>query len=134
MANAKNLFTDWWYNTDELQAESDRLDAERAAQNAATASRIATNQGQAASDLWQRHVDVNTARGTLNASAEVGDAFNEGLSEGYDNVTGGIRAAVNFPLKFIWDALPWWVWVGGAGALFWYLGGAVWIRRKVSGS
>jgi len=119
----------------ELQAQSDALDAQRGQLNQGTYARIESQQGQEAADRWLDQVNQNEAAsyyGTV--EQQINSDFNEGASEGYDNVTGGIRSAINFPLRFIWDALPWWVWVGGAGALFWYLGGAVWIRRKVTAS
>lgn len=118
---------------EELQAQSDALDAQRGQLNQSTYARIQSQQGQAAADRWLGQVNANEAAASVGTVEEQINAdFNAGLSDGYNNVTGAIRTGLNWPLKFIWDALPWWVWVGGAGALFWYLGGAVWIRRKLT--
>ena len=118
---------------EELQRQSDELDAQRGQLNQSTYARIQSQQGQAAADRWLGQVAVNEEASDYGTVEEqVSESFNEGLSEGYENVTGTIRSGINWPLKFLWDALPWWVWLGGLGAVFWYLGGGVWIRRKLT--
>lgn len=118
---------------EELQAQSDALDAQRGQLNQSTYARIQSQQGQEAADRWLGQVQTNDARANNGTVEEqINDAFNEGASEGYQNVTGAIRTGINWPMKFIWDALPLWVWIGAAGALFWYLGGGVWIRKSLT--
>lgn len=60
---------------------------------------------------------------------QVNDDFSAGIDEGYQNVTGGIKSAINAPARFIWDAIPLWVW--GAALVFglWQIGR---VRRWVS--
>lgn len=70
--------------------------------------------------------------------ADIGDGFKEGLAEGYDNVTGDIRKGINFPFKFLWDAVPGWLWfvllVGGGVALFLYMGGGALLKGRLAKS
>lgn len=59
---------------------------------------------------------------------QVNDDFSAGVDEGYQNVTGGIRTAINAPARFLWDSIPWWVWGGLLVFGLWQVG---WVRRKV---
>lgn len=111
---------------EELQAESDALDARLYELNVASSYRYGPE--------WFAQAEANRTGGAVNVEEEVTAAGREGLREGYDGVTGGIRSAVTFPLKFLWDALPWWLWVGAAVGVFLYFGGASVIRRKVGSS
>jgi hypothetical protein len=108
----------------ELQAEGDALDRRLAELNQQAAPRYGAE--------WFAQAEANRQGGYVDVEEEVTEAGREGLREGYDNVTGAIRETVNFPLKFLWDALPWWVWVGAVVGLFFYFGGGAVVRRKVS--
>lgn len=55
-------------------------------------------------------------------SAQIGEDFSAGLSEGYDNVTGAIKTTLSAPFKFAWDSIPWQLLVVGLLAGAWYLG------------
>src|SRR4051812_11072860 len=109
---AEKLFTG--YSSADLQAESDKLDSDLAAQNEAAHER-----GAVSDDVYRETQD-NIAAGSINAEAEISGAFDEGLKEGVDNVRGTIGDIVTAPLKLI----DWRVWIVGAIALFFYMGGA----------
>lgn len=55
-------------------------------------------------------------------SQQLSEDFNLGLEEGYENVTGGIKAAVASPFRFAWDSLPWQLLLVGLLWGAWYLG------------
>lgn len=107
----------------ELQAESDRLDARLAELNQASRSRYG--------DEWYAQAETNRLGGGVNVERELTAAGQEGLAEGYANVTGTIRAGINAPFRFLWDSVPGWVWLAALVAGFFYLGGANVIRRKL---
>lgn len=60
---------------------------------------------------------------------QVNDDFSAGIDEGYQNVTGGIKSAINAPARFLWDSIPWWVWLALVGVAAWQIG---WVRRRLS--
>lgn len=109
---------------EQLQAESDAADARLAELNQAAASRYGTD--------WLREAENNRLNSRLQVEDAVQADFNSGLSDGYNNVTGAIKDTVNFPLKFLWDALPWWAWLAAAGGVFLYLGGGVWLKGRLA--
>ena len=53
---------------------------------------------------------------------QINGDFSAGLDEGYANVTGGIKAAINAPARFLWDSIPWWVLVGAVLFGLWQIG------------
>jgi hypothetical protein len=122
---AKSLLG-WFYGADDLQAESDRLDAARAELDRGTYDRIAAQRGDNAANLWAEDVARNNATGRLQVDEELNAGFREGWSEGYDNVTGTIGTVINAPFRFAWDAIPKWIWfaaiVGGLLYLAWSFG------------
>jgi hypothetical protein len=71
--------------------------------------------GLAAQGEWQRQIHV----------------FDEAVGV-ILHVTGAIKDTVNFPLKFLWDALPWWAWLAAAGGVFLYMGGGVWLKGRLA--
>lgn len=63
---------------------------------------------------------------------QVNQDFDSGLQQGYENVTGGIKSAINAPARFLWDSIPWWVWGGLVSFGLWQLGSVrAWIKRLV---
>jgi hypothetical protein len=126
----------WWnpytWNASAQQAESDRLDAELNALDNGTFRRIRENYGDAAADAWQvarnRNQAASVASGaaSVNVRSQIDDAFREGLADGYDNVTGAIRAGINAPARFLWDAIPGWVWLAAIAVALWQLG---WLQK-----
>jgi hypothetical protein len=117
----------------ELQAERDQLDARIAAQNSATYQRIQLQSGNSAANDWLAQVNDNLAtQDSTPVSEAVAADFNAGAEEGLQNAAGVVRAGINLPARFLLSAIPWWVWIVAAGALFIYLGGGAVVRRKVS--
>lgn len=64
-------------------------------------------------------------------SRQIADDFAAGLSEGYDNVTGGIRKTLAAPFSFAWDAIPWQLLLAGLVAALWYLGAFNNLRNRI---
>jgi hypothetical protein len=79
---------------------------------------------QATYDEAQR----NLARGHVNVEQEVNAAFKEGLDEGVENVKGSIGSILAFPFRLI----PPIGWVLILGAAFFYFGGGILLRRKIT--
>ena len=107
------------------------IDATQASMNASDAQLYALNQAAKNSGQFDQatydQAQANWYRGHItDAGADVATAFNVGLAEGFDNVTGTIKAGINLPvkwsLKFIWDSLPWWIWLGLLAGVLWYFG------------
>lgn len=63
---------------------------------------------------------------------QVVDEADAGLEEGWNNVTSGIRDTINAPARFLWDSIPWWVWLLGIAALAWYLGLFSLLQRRIA--
>lgn len=66
---------------------------------------------------------------------QVNAAFQEGLNDGANNVTGFVSGAFNFIGKALGAVLlgiPIWVWLIAGAGVFFYLGGGVWLRRKIT--
>jgi hypothetical protein len=104
------------------QARSDELDQQRI-----DLEKRRADLGYITPEQAQANI-ANIASQKEDVSGDLNQAFGEGLKEGYDAETGGIKKTLAFPFKFIWDALPWQIWLGGLVALFVYMGGWVWIK------
>lgn len=63
-------------------------------------------------------------------SAQIGEDFSAGLQQGYENVTGTIKAAAAAPFNFAWDSIPWQLIVAALLAGAWYLGLFNGLRNK----
>lgn len=117
----------------ELDEERARLEAVIAAQNDATYNRILLQRGQSAANDYVAQVAENyAAQDNRPAGEQVTEAAQQGLAEGYGNVTGAIRSTIAAPFRFVWDSVPWWIWVMGLVGLFFYFGGSSVVRRRVS--
>ncbi|MEK7764937.1 MAG: hypothetical protein AAB368_01755 [bacterium] len=108
----------------DIEAEQRRSDDLDAAHRRLDDQRMNREEPLWTEDTWRdvqaRRADTEAAGRDL--AGQVDESFAEGFGEGYRSTTGAIKGAVNFPLKFIWDALPWWVWVSAAGYGAWRLG------------
>jgi hypothetical protein len=100
------------FGADELQAQGDALDAKLSELNSrdyAPGGKLYTPSNWAA-------VQQNLATGTTgDVDAQINEAFNEGLDDGANNVTGFISGIFNFVgkgLGAILKAIPWWIWLG----------------------
>ena len=100
------------FGADKLQAEGDALDAKLAALN----SRDYAPGGKLYTPANWAAVQQNLGTGTTgNVDKQINAAFQEGLDDGADNVTGftsGIFDFLGKGLGSILKAVPWWLWLG----------------------
>jgi hypothetical protein len=108
----------------ELQAASDAADARLAELNQGSRARYG--------EAWYAQAEANRTAAVIDVPGSINEDFNRGAAEGYSNVTGAISTGLNAPFRFLWDAVPKWLWLVALLALFLYLGGGVVIRRKVA--
>ena len=108
------------------QERGDELDRRRL-----ELDRQALERGRITQQEYARR-EAQVAEQRVDVGAELNASFKEGAQEGYQNVTGGLRAALAAPFKFIFDALPWQAFVALAVALFLYLGGGVWLKGIIA--
>jgi hypothetical protein len=127
-----DLFTG--YDSEQLQTESAALDDQLAVLN-----QQARDKGTIDEATYQKTVEhlAQQIRATEQIPADVDQAFVDGALEGYKadlavleaipkyagRVTGDVLGALGRGAFSGLGALPWWVWVGGAVALFLHLGG-----------
>ena len=124
------------------------LDAEQARSDAADAQTAALNQKLLEQGLWTQtqydQAQADIAAG--NASTGAGDVVGSVTAEGQ----AGFEEAANNLLKVPGDAvglvggglsqalwgivknIPWWVWIGGAAALFVWMGGLSLLRGRLA--
>lgn len=116
------------------------VDAEQAKMNSTDGRLRDLNESARASGLYDlatyEQASANWYAGHIkDAGEQVNQAFADGARQGFDNVTGlikdGINAPVKWSLKFIWQSLPWWVWLGLIAAVLWYFGILQRLFRKV---
>jgi hypothetical protein len=116
---------------DKEQARGEAEDAKRAQQNLDLLNRGVWDQEQY--DLAQANL---SKAATGNVADQVGAAFGDGLEEGWQNLTNGVPNAVNRTLGdiigAIFKSVPLSLWVIAAIALFVYLGGIDYLRRKLA--
>jgi hypothetical protein len=126
-------FTDWiantFYGADELQAESDQLDARRQALNESQRSKYG--------DEWYQDTLNNDEAGRVNAAAQIGEEFTaqalqENLAQSTDSAAGWARSIIGAPLSFVFRSIPFLGWVVIAGVVFWWVGGPAWLRAWVA--
>lgn len=147
VAGVSGLF-DFLYGAPALQEQSSQLDQKLAdINNQALASGKVDQQtyDQTVAHLAQQVQDTANITGSIDAAAV------QGVIEGYQNelsaiqavpefagklagdvltaATKGVSAGVGSIGKGLFGSLPWWVWVGGAVALFIYLGGGSYAVR-----
>jgi hypothetical protein len=120
------------FGADDLQAESDRLDAQRRALNqqqfqSGKRDREWYDQTLKNDDLAVQHVDEDIQAG-----------FDEGWEDGKRNITNAVAApfraasdGLGSVLKGIFKGVPLWLWLVVGVALFFWLGGAAIVRALV---
>lgn len=123
---------------DETQATLDRTDAQLAIENqkdygpgGTIYNRTVQEKGVDAANQQYEEVNQRLMESHIDVESEVGQAFDEGLQEGYDNITGGIKKTLKAPFQFAWASIPWQVWLLGAVLLFVYVGGVPWALRML---
>lgn len=137
-----NNIVSWFANdgetADELQARSDRLDAQKDELDRLAAERIREQLGDEEADAWLADVEENKTReGSgygLNVNDELDAAYDEGLEEGQGNISRFVRApftVLGKALTGVLAGIPVWVWLLGLGALFVYVGGVPWALKQL---
>ncbi len=102
----------FFYGGDKLQAEGDALDAKLAESNAELYGPGGKfyNAGQ-----WSQIQQNMSTGSTGNVSAQLNDAFAEGLNEGKNNITGAVSGTFDLAgggLAAVLKGIPWYVWAG----------------------
>lgn len=137
------------YDEAELQAKSRELDAQLAAMN-----QEAMTTGRISQETYNETVEHLAEQVALTESIDedLNAATIEGLIQGYQNelavlqaipeyagrltgdvlgaATRGVTRGAGSILGGFFGALPWWVWVGGAAAVFVYFGGHRYVERR----
>jgi len=138
--NVVSYFANDGVSADELQANSDRLDALKAEQDRRTAARLRNELDEETAAEWEREVEFNRTRPGnttgLNVNAELDTAYDEGLAEGQANLTSAVRGPFNVAgkaLTGILAGIPVWVWLLALGALFIYVGGPGYVAKQLKG-
>lgn len=122
----------WLYGASDEQARGDALDAQLAQMN-----RDALDSGRWSEDQFNQ-AEANREAGLTGDVAESIDGeFYTGLNEGWNNVlnapgkaVGAIGDASGSLLGGVLKNIPWWAWVGGAIALFVWMGGLALLRGR----
>jgi hypothetical protein len=108
-------------SVDDLQAEQDQIRAREAQLDA----RAREQYGESWAQATERH---RAQEYQESYSKQVGDAFIEGAKEGAQAQIDAVQGAANAVTGFTLRIIPWQVYVLGAGALFWWLGGGVYLK------
>lgn len=106
---------------DDLQSEQDQIRLREAQLDADAKQRY----GQTWSETVERHRGEEYAQ---TYGAQVGEAFAEGAAEGAQRQIDAVQSAANKVTSFSLRIIPWQVYVAGAVALFWWLGGGVYLK------
>ena len=117
-------FLDSIFLGDEIERGKD-LDAKIRALNAEKEAKGVLTSGQ------RQAADDNLAKESGPIwSEQINQDFSDGLDEGFENVTGTIKAGINAPARFLAASIPWWVWVLGLAYVAWQLKGVrSWVKR-----
>jgi hypothetical protein len=135
-----DLIESWWtgYSASALQSEGSQLDAQLAALN-----EEAHTKGTIDEATYQKTVEhlATQIAATQGIPADINSGYVEGALAGYKadlavlegipkyagritgDVLGAVLSGTGSGLGAIFGSVPWWVWIGGALALFFYLGG-----------
>ena len=117
------------------------VDADNAARAAeADAIRAKLNQQKFERGEWTAQqfqaVQAQWAASQFSPNDQMYEAAYEGLKEGADNITGAVTGAVKGTLntagELVWKSIPWWVWIVGAAALFFYMGGGALLKGRLA--
>jgi hypothetical protein len=117
----------------DLEAEQERsnnLDAQLAAMNQQDLLSGKYDQStfnQAEANRKKSYAD----EGGANLQGEVSGAFDQSINENTTAIRKGLTAVITEPLKIGLKLIPWPVYVAAVLFLFFYLGGALWIRKLI---
>lgn len=84
--------------------------------------------GQVTEEWVARQQEAFDSTGSATYNAEVIAAAAEGATEGLVSLPGKVRGALSGVAGWGLAFVPWWAWLVGAGAVFYYLGGFVYLR------
>ena len=104
---------------DEEQARENQLDQALAEQNKKDLAKGVYD--QTAYDAAEAHRQASYID---DVAGQVNTAFVEGLGDGVSNVRSAVGDAVTFPLRLI----SWKIWLLAGVAVFFYMGGGLWLR------
>ena len=122
--------------------------AEQARSDAADAQLSSLNQQNLERGLWtqaqydQAQADIaagNASTGDNNVAGAINAEAEAGLQEGLNNVlnapgklVGAVGSGASTLLWGIVKAIPWWVWLAAAGALFVWMGGLELLKGRLA--
>ena len=83
---------------------------------------------------WQAQVETNyRAQESFDPDHQqdlIGEAFEQGASEGLETMQDAVKGTLSKVGLGALGFIPWWVWPAALIALFLYLGGGAWLRKK----
>lgn len=100
------------------------LDAKLAALNAQAEQNGQWSPGQRA--LADQNLKEQAATGY---DAQISQAFDQGLADGYAGVTGAIKKTLAAPFNFTFASIPWQLYLALVLVIIWYAGGAVRLKN-----
>ena len=103
---------------DEEQRRQDELDAALREQNQLDREKYG--------EKWYAQADAHVTAGAINVSKEIDDAFGEGWQDGINGIRNTAGAIIGTPFKLV----PANAYVLGAIALFFWAGGAKFLKFK----
>lgn len=112
-------------------ANADAVNAKQA-QLAAREAAARANGNVMLADYYNRGFGPGAGADYLADEAEIDQTFADSVKENAENMSKGVRDTLNFSLGKILGAVPWWVYLAGAFALFIYLGGGAVLRSRVA--
>jgi hypothetical protein len=107
---------------DQLQKDLDNQDQQLAALN-----QDRLNSG-AYSDAVYAEAEAHRLGGKLDVTGEVSQAFNESIQDSVSGAAGVVKGVIKTPFDFLFKALPWEIWLIAAVAIFFYLGGGIYLK------
>jgi len=84
--------------------------------------------GQVSEEWVDRQQEAFDSTGSSTYNAEIAEAAAEGAAEGLASMPGKVCGALSGVAGWGLAFVPWWGWIIGAGAVFYYLGGFVYLR------
>ena len=112
----------------------DADNAARAAEADATRARLNAEKFERGEWNAQQYqaVQANWAASQFSPNDQMYEAAYDGLKEGADNITGAVKGPLNTAGGLVWNSIPWWVWIVGAAALFFWMGGGALLKGRLA--
>jgi len=109
-------------NLDEEQAKQDAIDSQLGALNKKNLDSGVYD------DATYAEAEAHRLAGKLDVNQEVADVFNKSINDSVSGAAGAVKGVIKTPFDFLFQALPWEIWVIAAGVAFFYLGGFTYLR------